>query len=180
MDLLEALRALAGWDLAQRDGLDAFAVVVAEANPRPQELASGLRLLVERGDVGAEVLVLANRVLGSVDQRAEAQRAASELLEHLSACDLHDGSGLEVAVSPRLLVRRGQGPVRVDTCTWRILPDELAGWLGHRRRWAVVGRTHQVVFVEGRRLLEVGWPWPALAPSLRSILAGEGSNAEAT
>jgi hypothetical protein len=177
--LLEALRALAGWDLVDEGAASALAVVVARAPGSSVELTSGLRLLVASREVGAEALCLANRVLGVVDPRAEAVRAAEDLLSHLERCSLHHGRPLDLAVGPSRVARRGPGGERVEVCRWRVLPDELVGLLVGRGGGRLELLGERPLFVEGRRVLASRWPWPKLAASLGAVVEGEGHAVEA-
>ncbi|ACU54699.1 hypothetical protein Afer_1785 [Acidimicrobium ferrooxidans DSM 10331] len=171
MSLLEALRQLSAWDLTDADTVGTVALVIAAEPTTPPELTSALRLLVAHPRVGVEVLALANRVLGVIDPLEEAYRAGIELADHLESCGLH-GRGGELAVGPTLVARRGVGPSTVETCTWRLLPDELVRVVANRHRARLFATADLAVLVDGRRILPSRYGWPRLAPGLAQLEGG--------
>lgn len=174
MSLLEALRQLSRWDLTDADAIGTVALVIAAEPTTAPELTSALRLLVAHPRVGVEVLVLANRVLGVIDPLEEAYQAGVELADHLESCELH-GRGVELAVGPTLIARRGVGPTSVETCTWRLLPDELVRMVAVKHRAHLAATADHVVLVDGRRILPARFAWPRLAAGLATMEGGVGA-----
>ncbi len=172
---LEVLRSLVPWDLADRDVLETLGWALLESAYSPVELAAALRLLVREGVLGAEVLVLANSVLGAVERLETAQRLGVALGEHLERCALHGPHVPDVALGPKLAARRGGGRGAFSVCSWRVLPDPLVTLVAERRGLCVLEHAALVVTLDGRRLVRGVVSWPSLAPALENLLEREDS-----
>ncbi|MHB8190708.1 MAG: hypothetical protein ACYDHP_09885 [Ferrimicrobium sp.] len=174
MSGLEHLRCLAGTIGASGVEVALEAAWVLASYPiGDRDMVVGVERLLASTPGNVELWVVANRILGSLFPDEEAPVVVAEFLAHLASCELHASHDELVAVSRTRIIHLGdQLPSVVSTCSWMVLPDQVADLIAAVR--GVVARVVPASYprlVDGRRMGLSRWPelCGALAPSLVAL-----------